>query len=104
MPTIDLPLVAVIFGWPAVLASIALVFVGIARGRERLAVAGGILGVPFLLYLFGSPRFGWLSLVVGALYLGSARALARSRPGLAAAMAAPFVALAGFVAWLVLGQ
>ena len=60
--------------------------------------------MPFLLYLFASPRVGWPSLVVGALYLGASKAVAQSRRGLAVAMATPFVALAGFVAWMVLSQ
>jgi hypothetical protein len=97
MITSDFPLVVVMLGWPAVLASIALVFVGIALRRARVAVVGGVLGVPYLLYLFGSPRVGWLSLAVGAVYLGSSLAVARSRRGLAIAMATPFVALSGFV-------
>jgi hypothetical protein len=96
--------VAVMLGWPAVLASIALVFVGIARRRVRVAVVGSVLGVPFLMYLFASPRIGWLSLVVGAVYLGSSWALARSRRGLAITMATPFTALAIFVGWMVLNQ
>lgn len=104
MPANDFPLVAVMLGWPAILTSIALVFVGIARRRVRVAVVGGVLGLPFLLYLFASPRVGRLSLVVGALYLGSSLAVTQSRRGLAVAMATPFAALAGFVAWIVLNQ
>jgi len=47
---------------------------------------------------------GWLSLVVGALYLVSAQAVACSRRARALAMATPFVLLASFIAWLVLNQ
>jgi hypothetical protein len=104
VPTNTIPFVAVLFGWPAVVVSLALTFTGIAGGRWRMALAGTLIGSPFLLYLFGSPRIGWLSLVVGALYLGSAQAVARSRRALALAMAMPFVLLASFIAWLVLNQ
>ena len=104
MPSNPLPLVAVVFGWPAVIASITLVLMGVIRGRSRVALAGAFLGCPFLLYLFASPRVGWLSLIVSVLYLGSSQAVAQSRRGLALAMATPFVVLAGFVAWLVLNQ
>lgn len=104
MPSNALPLVAVIFGWPAVIASITLLLVGVARGRWRVALTGGLIGCPFLLYLFASPRIGWRALIVGVLYLGSSQAVAQAHRGLAFAMALPFIGLAGFVAWLVLNQ
>ena len=71
VPTNTIPFVAVFFWWPAVVLSLALTLTGIAVGRWRVALAGILISSPFLLYLFGSPRIGWLSLVVGALYLGS---------------------------------
>ena len=104
MPTSTIPFVAVLFGWPAVVLSLAITLPGIAGGRWRVALAGTLMGSPFLLYLFGSPRIGWLSLVVGALHLGSALAVARSRRALGLAMAMPFVLLASFIACLVLNQ
>jgi hypothetical protein len=104
VPTNTIPVVAVLFGWPAVVLSLALTLTGIAVGRWRVALVGTLIGSPFLLYLFGSPRIGWLSLLVGGLYLGSAQAVARSHRALAFAMATPFVLLAGFIAWLVLNQ
>ena len=104
MPANTIPFFALLFGWPAVVLSVALTSTGIALGRWRVALAGTLRGSPFLLYLFGTPRIGWLSLVVGALYLGSAQAVARSQRALALAMATPFLLLASFIAWLVLDQ
>jgi hypothetical protein len=104
VPTDTIAFVGVLFGWPAVVLSLALTLTGIAAGRWRAAFAGTLMGGPFLLYLSGSPRIGWLSLVVGALYLGSAQAVASAQRALALAMATPFVLLASFVAWLVLNQ
>jgi hypothetical protein len=104
MPANDFPLAAVLLGWPAVIVSVALVLVGVVRLRAQVALAGAILGCPFLLYLFATPRVGWFSLLVGALYIGSSKAVAQSRRGLAVAMATPFVVLAGFVAGAVLNQ
>jgi len=104
VPANTIPFFALLFGWPAVVLSVALTSTGIALGRWRVALAGTLLGSPFLLYLFGTPRIGWLSLVVGALYLGSAQAVARSQRALALAMATPFLLLASFIAWLVLDQ
>ena len=99
-----MPLIAIVFGWPAIIASIILVLAGIVGARSRLVLAGVFLGCPFLLYLSGSPRFGWLAPVVGGLYLGSWWAMSRSRRGVALAMATPFICLAGFLANLVLSQ
>jgi hypothetical protein len=79
------PLIAMIFGWPAVFA-------------------GALLGSPFLLYLFATPRVSWLSLPVAVLSFGSAQAVAQSHRALALAMAMPFMLLAGLVAWVVLRQ
>jgi hypothetical protein len=99
-----IPLAALVFGWPAVIVSLALTMGGIALGRWRAVLAGALVGSPFLFYLFASPRTRWLSLTVAVLYYGSARAAARSQQALAFAMATPFVLLAGLVAWIVLNQ
>ena len=69
MPGNDFPLVAVLVGWPMVIMSIALVLAGVVGLRAQVALAGAILGCPFLLYLFASPRVRWLSLLDGVLYL-----------------------------------
>jgi hypothetical protein len=104
VPANTIPFVAMLFGWPAVVLSLALTLTGIAVGRWRATLVGTFVGCPFLFYLSGSPRIGWLSLVVGTLYLGSAQAVARSQRALAFAMATPFVLLASFIAWLVFSQ
>jgi hypothetical protein len=104
MPSNTFPWIAIVMGWPAIIASIAVVLTGVVLGRWRVALSGAFVACPFLLYLFASPRIGWLSPIVGVLYLGSAQAVARSQRVLALVMATPFVVLAGFVAWLVLSQ
>jgi hypothetical protein len=38
--------------WPAVIASITVVFVGVIRRRSLVALSGAFLAGPFLLYLF----------------------------------------------------
>lgn len=99
-----IPIVAILFGWPAVIAGVGLVLAGIVRGRPRATLVGGLLGCPFLLYLFASPRIGPLAAIVGLLDVGSSHAAAQSRRVLAVAMAAPFILLPGFVARLVLTE
>jgi hypothetical protein len=104
MPRDALSLAVIALGWPAVLASVTLVLVGVVQLRWRVALIGALAGCPFLLYLFGTPRFGWAALAAGALYLGSAWAVARSRRVLALVLAAPFIVEVGLVAWLVISQ
>lgn len=50
-------IVAVLFGWPAVVVSIGLVLAAIIGGRPRATLVGGRLGCPFLLYC--SPHLVW---------------------------------------------
>ena len=95
-----IPIIAIVLGWPAVIASIILVLAGIVRRRSRIVLVGVFLGCPFLLYLFGTPRFGWLALIVEMLYFGSWWAVDHSRRVFALAMATPFICLVGFVASL----
>jgi hypothetical protein len=99
-----MPLVAVIFGWPAVIVSVLLTLAGIAATRWSLVLAGAVLGTPFLLYLFLTPRFRLVALLVAVLYFASAGAVAHRSRAIALALTAPFVVLAAFVAWLVMNQ
>ena len=103
VPTNTIPFVALLFGWPAVVLSLALTVTGIAVGRWRVALAGTLMVLHSSSTCWISSD--WMALApVGALYLGSAQAVARSQRPLAFAMATPFVLLASFIAWLVLNQ
>src|SRR6267142_5467519 len=97
-----MPLVAVVFGWPAVITSIVLTLAGIAASRWRLVLGGAVVGSPFLFYLFLTPRFGSVALPAALLHFAAVPAVARGHRVAALALAAPFVALAMVVAQLVL--
>ena len=99
-----MPLVAVVFGWPAVITSILLTLTGIAISRWHLVMGGAAVGSPFLFYLFLTPRFRLVALPVALLHFGAAQAVARGHRVAALALVAPFVALAVVVAALVLRQ
>lgn len=99
-----MPLVAVVFGWSAVVTSIVLTLAGIAVSRWHLVLGGAVVGSPFLFYLFLTPRFRLIAVPVALLYFGAAWALARGYRLAALALVAPFVALAMVVAQFVLGQ
>jgi hypothetical protein len=98
------PIVAVIFGWPAVIASIALALVGIATTRTKMVFAGAILACPFLFYLFLTPHFRWVAPPATVLLFLAVRASARRQRGKALLLVAPYVGLAVFVAYLVGNQ
>ena len=102
--TFFVPLVAVVFGWPAVIASILLTLAGIAVSRSRLVLGGAVVGSPFLFYLLLTPRFGWVAPPVALLHFGAALAVARGYRMTALACVAPFLTLAVVVAELVLRQ
>jgi hypothetical protein len=48
-------LVVVFFGWPAILATIILVIIGLFRSDYRFLVAAAILAFPFSWFLSGFP-------------------------------------------------
>ena len=99
-----MPIVAVIFGWPAVIASIALVLAGVATGRTKMVLAGAIVACPFLFYLFLTPRFQWVAPPMAVLLFLAARATARRQRPTALLLVAPYVGLAVFMAYLVVNQ
>jgi hypothetical protein len=98
------PVAAVIFGWPAVIASILLAIVGIATERSRLVFAGAIVACPFLLYLFVTPRLRWVSPPVAMLLFLAANAVARRQRRAAVLMLVPYLCVCAFVAYLVVNQ
>ena len=99
-----MPLVAIVFGWPAVIGSVLATAFGIALGRWTYVLAGAIVGTPFLLYLLLTPRFGLIAPAVMATQLGAVYAVARGHRLVAIALAMPFVVLAAWLARLVLNQ
>ena len=99
-----MPVVAVVFGWPAVISSILLTLAGIAAARWQVVLGGAAVGSPFLFYLLLTPRFRLVALPVALLHFGAALAVARGRRVAAFALVAPFVAMAAIVAALVRAQ
>jgi hypothetical protein len=96
--------VLMIFGWPAVITSVVLTVAGISTKRWSLVVAGAVVGSPFLLYLFLTPRFQLVALPVAALHFAAAAAIARNHQLAAVVLFAPFVGLVAFLMWLVVNQ
>ena len=87
----------ILLGWPAVLVSLVLSDTGIMTKRPAWLVVAAIIVLPFSLYLFATPRFRWIALVIPVLLFGVSGAIRRSRPWLAWSLIVPF---AGFFGWL----
>ena len=92
------------FGWPAVLVSLVLTVMGISTKRSSFVIWGAIVGCPFLMYLFLTPRFRVVAIPVGVLYFAAAWAVARNHRLAAVALFTPFVGLVTFLMWLVINQ
>jgi hypothetical protein len=98
------PAVAVIFGWPAVIASLVLLFVGVATGRSRLVFTGALTACPFLLYLFLTPRLLWVAPPIALLLFLAPGAVKRRQRRTAIIMVAPYIGVCAFVAYLVVNS
>ena len=95
---------AEILGWPAVIASLACASLALLFRRPALMALGAVLATPFSLYasvLVGIPIAGPIS---ACLYLGGAGALMLRRPRIALLLLVPFLAIAGWLATLVLNH
>jgi hypothetical protein len=96
-----MPAVAIVFGWPAIAVSIVLAALGIVAGRARLVLAGAVVACPFLVYLFLTPRLRWFAAPAALLFFLASGAVEQRRRRMALLLIAPYVALVGFVLYLV---
>jgi hypothetical protein len=92
------------FGWPAVITALALFIVALLLRRSSVAVVAGLLSAPFCVSVSGYPLIREVGLVVLGGNVIGVIALWRGHLGVAAASWLPFIALAGFLAILVLKQ
>lgn len=101
-PMLTETLVQIIFGWPAIIASVLLSVVGVAQKRPTLLVAAGIIGIPFAAYLTAGSRMPGLLLPL--FQLGSAYAITRQMTRIAWLLTAPMIIMAAVLAYFVLTQ
>ncbi len=94
----------ILFGWPDILAALALSVMGIVRRRPAWLVVAAIVAVPFSLYLAGSAEFGWLWLIFPLLLLGASIAIYCHHTRTAWSLLAPFVGVSGWLAIAVMSQ
>jgi len=88
---------AIVFGWPAAFTAVALSAVGLVIRRPALVWAGAGVGLPFMLYLLGAPRFWFLPAAAAPCHFAAASALARGSARLAWLLFLPTPLLTGYV-------
>ena len=95
---------AIVFGWPAIMVSIALSVTGIVRQKPKWLVIAAIVALPFSLYLAGSPVFRWLGLAIPFLLVGASIASYYDKSRVAWTLLAPFVGVSGWLAIVVMTE
>jgi hypothetical protein len=95
-------MLALVIGWPAVLAALITSAVAIVARRPALLFVGFLLAAPLLLYLTATPRFQVTAPVAGVLFAGAPVALRRDKVHLSIALVAPFALLVAWVATMVI--
>ena len=94
-------LVAIVLGWPAMLASLGLMAWSISESRPKTALAAALFGTPFLLYFSLSERFGYIAQLALCAYYAMPVAIVYRQRVIALVCGAPCVALVLSAAWFV---
>lgn len=95
---------ALVFGWPAIIAAIGLSIAGILRNKPFWLVAAAVVAAPFSLYLAGSPKYGWLALLLSPMLIAGSILVRYRRTTFAWYCLAPFVGVTGWLAIVVVNQ
>jgi hypothetical protein len=97
-------LVQTIFGWPAIILSIAVSVAGILKKWSWMLMLGGVLCAPFAVYASGYPFFHYATLLLPLFAFGAAWAVHANRMLLAWALLLPLVSVSAILAIIVLSQ
>lgn len=95
---------AVVFGWPAILLALVLSVLAIAKRKPSLLAASAVIAAPFSLYVGGTPRVGWLGLIIPVLLIGAGVSVHYRWVGTAWLLVVPVVVVVGWVASIVMVQ
>jgi hypothetical protein len=97
-------LMQIIFGWPAILLSIALAMIGLLKKWPWMLVASGLVCIPFAWYLSGYPAVRSVAILLPVFQFGSAWAVLARKMKLAWLLLAPVAIVTIGLAVLVLTQ
>jgi hypothetical protein len=87
-----------VFGFPAVIASLLIAGIGVWKEKFWLVLIGAVLFVPFSYYLFGSPGLIGPPALVLLGYFGSAVAVYAKKKNLASVLLLPALLVSLWVA------
>jgi len=97
-------LVQIIFGWPAIIVSMAVSATGILKQWPWMLVVGGLVILPFSLYLSGYPFVHFLAFLLPFFQIGAAWAVHAKRKILAWILLLPLTSVSAILATVVLTQ
>jgi hypothetical protein len=97
-------LVQIIFGWPMIIFSMIVSVAGILKKWPWMLVAGGVLCVPFTVYLFGFTYLHFFAFLLPFFQFGAAWAVHTKRKTAAWVLLLPLVIIISILAFLVLAN
>ncbi len=96
--------VQIIFGWPAIILSMVLSVVGVLKKWPWMLVLGGVLCVPFTVYLFGFTYLHFFAFLLPFFQFGAAWAVHAGRKILPWILLLPLASIMFILAIIVLSQ
>jgi hypothetical protein len=96
--------VQIIFGWPAILLSLAVSVIGVVKKWPWMVMLGGVVIIPFSIYLSGYPSVRFGAFLLPLFQFGSAWAVHQKRKPLAWSMLIPLALVSILLAFVVLTQ
>jgi hypothetical protein len=97
-------IVQIIFGWPAIIATLLVSTAGLVWKRYWLMLVGALLFFPFSLYLSGLPVTRGLGLFLPVFQLGAALAIRARKFPLAWVLVSPVFIISAWLAYQVVTQ
>jgi hypothetical protein len=97
-------LVQIVFGWPAIIATLLVSTAGLVWKRYWLLLVGALLFFPFSLYLSGLPATRGLGLFLPVFQLGAAIAVRARKFPLAWVLVSPVFFISAWLAYVVVTQ
>ena len=98
-------LVQIIFGWPALIASLLVWLAGLVMNKFIVVMIAGIIILPFaIFYIGGYLGSGWLGLLFSLGHFASAFAVRKNKMLLAWLFLVPYTLFVGMLAFIVLTQ
>jgi hypothetical protein len=91
-----------LMGWPGIILSLVLLFVGLAKKWPHVMLAVVFMSLPFLLfYLIGTPRLRYWSPIVAVLNFAAVAAFYKGHRGLSFFLVVPYTFVVFLLAYAV---